>query len=1229
MRVNLGSGHGYMQGWVNVDGNPDVNPDVCMDSFEFVREHGHEVTELYMGHFLEHLLPASAVALLAMIAERLPQGAQVSAVVPDMRAVFAAYDAGEITNEFLNERFIYSYEQPSHHVWCYDAASLRRVFDEAGYRDVEEIDPLTWDPVFWKEGPESRWQCGVRATVPATEDVPSIPMPPREPAAADGHDVVPATADEILLQRIHQLRDRVEELEGASGGAPVPAPEPPTLFDRLPGPLAPAARRALPEGSAQRRAARFSIDAARATREHVALLREHMVNTGVRSPKRVSYPSWTRAHDIDAKTRAKQRSVSARAVDPLAVECVVVQRGRARALRATVESLQKQTWSHWRATLIGPDADAVVAAVEDERVVAYQFDALDALPEANPVLGHEATRDFVVFLDGGDRLAPDCCFEIARVARQDPLVDLVYWDDDRIDGQGRRTDPRFRPSWSPEVLLGGDYIGRAFAIRHRRFAAIGGLRSEYGDATWWDLVLRTGLDATRVGRVPRVLSHVVRRPEPDRIHSVQVVEEHLARLGEGAAVTIDRGTTRVRWQLDTAPPATVVIPTRHNRAMVGKVLADLRATDYPAIEVVVVDNGERTPENERWYAESFADLDLRVEWWTKPFNYSAVNNLAAAGARGEVLVFLNDDTELPDPSWLRELVSWAVRPDIGIVGAQLVDGDSRIQHGGVVVGLSGFADHLFQGMAPDSMSLLGPTSWYRNVLAVTGACCAVRRELFEELGGFDERFELLGSDVVLGLDAVMAGFRNVCTPFTGVRHLESLTRGTHIPTDDFFTSWWRYQHWITAGDPYFSPNLSLKHHTPALRSRYEESSAQKVSAMLGREIRVFRQSSDAEESITLANMYRVTDADARAVRGVHAANAAAFDVKSVNWFLPDIDSPFYGGINTALRLADHLARTHGVQNRFVFWAQENEQFFRSAIDAAFPALGGSELAFHDATRSAVNRVPPADAAIATLWATAYSVAQFEGARRKFYLIQDFEPMFYPAGTLYALAEESYRLGLYGLCNTEHMRALYADRYGGQAMSFQPAIDPSVFHANGRIYERTLDQVATVFVYARPGHWRNCWELASLALEELKDRLGDRVRIITAGSWARPDDLGSGIEHLGLLDYRATGNLYRTVDVGVALTVSEHPSYLPLELMACGVPVVAFDNPAGHWLLRDGRNCLLARQTVDALSAAIERVVVDPELGRALMREGIQDIAEGYSSWEKSFSGIYPYLCDPS
>ena len=149
------------------------------------------------------------------------------------------------------------------------------------------------------------------------------------------------------------------------------------------------------------------------------------------------------------------------------------------------------------------------------------------------------------------------------------------------------------------------------------------------------------------------------------------------------------------------------------------------------------------------------------------------------------------------------------RPEIGLVGAQLIGPDGEIQHGGVILGMNGFADHLFQGMAPDSPSLLGPTTSYRDVLSVTAACVAVRRSCFEQLGGFDERFELCGSDVALGLDAVIAGLRNVCTPFTGVHHLESATRGNVVPPADFFASYWRYQRWVTAGDPYFSPSLSI------------------------------------------------------------------------------------------------------------------------------------------------------------------------------------------------------------------------------------------------------------------------------------------------------------------------------------------------------------------------------------------------------------------------------------
>ncbi len=182
-------------------------------------------------------------------------------------------------------------------------------------------------------------------------------------------------------------------------------------------------------------------------------------------------------------------------------------------------------------------------------------------------------------------------------------------------------------------------------------------------------------------------------------------------------------------------------------------------------------------------------------------------------------MFLNDDTIAVDPQWLKELAGWASRPEIGLVGLQLIDPAGLIQHGGVIVGLGGYADHLFQAMRPGEDSLLGSTRWYRNVLSVTGACLAVRRDVFEKVGGFDERFELCGSDVVLGLDTTFLGLRNVCSPFAEVRHLESATRGTDVPDSDFFASYWRYHKWLVGGDPYWSPNLSMYSSRPSHEAR--------------------------------------------------------------------------------------------------------------------------------------------------------------------------------------------------------------------------------------------------------------------------------------------------------------------------------------------------------------------------------------------------------------------------
>lgn len=934
------------------------------------------------------------------------------------------------------------------------------------------------------------------------------------------------------------------------------------------------------------------------------------------------YASWLAVRLPEAAQLKAQRDRIRDEAIGVTVDCLVLPDGDG-GPGETLNSLQGQTLPNWSARVVGSPS---LPSLLDRRITLIGGDEAQALAD---LAGDGRPRDFVLVLQGGDRLEPDLLYHIAARGWDDPTLDLVYWDDDLLDPATRAVrDPRLRPGWSPDTLLSANYVGRAFAVRRERLVAAGGFPADRGPERWWELLLRLDLDDSRVARIPRVLQHVHRRPAVEPTVAARLIDAHLSRRGERARVEIERGAVRVRWELDRWPTVGIVIPTRHRESLLERCLHGLAGTRYPEdFAVVAVDSGERTEAAERWYASRPPSPTVTPVWCEGRFNYSAANNLGAGAADGEVLVFLNDDTILEDPDWLGELVGWAMRPGIGLVGAQLVDGVGAIAHGGVVIGMDGFAGHLFAGARPSSETLFGSTDWYRNCLSVTAACVAMRRDLFDEIGGFDERFVLCGSDVVLGLDARFHGRRNVCTPFGGIRHLEGQSRGEDIPVEDFYSSYWRYQRWLRGGDPYFSPNLSLQSGEPRLRSAAEPAALEIVGGVLGRRFSVFRQSSSEAETGFLVRACR---ADRHLRERVAEANRApARSVRTLNWFLPDIDSPFYGGINTALRMADFLARHHGVRNQFVLLADPNERYVRSALAAAFPSLADASVAFSNGrVGPSLQTLPTADASIATQWHTAYLVANFAHTDRRFYLIQDFEPSFYPGGSNYALAEQTYRLGLAGICNTEHMLHLYRSRYGGRGVAFMPAVDRSIFHAESRP-ERRDDAAVTIFIYARPGVWRNCWELASLALAQIKQRLGDGVRIVTAGSWARPDDLGRGIEHLGLLDYRETGDLYRSVDLGVALTVSEHPSYLPLELLACGTPVVAFDNPAGDWILHHERNCLRCPQTVDGLIESLERLATDRALRERLGAQGIRDIDAGHADWDAAFSDIHSYLSDPT
>jgi GT2 family glycosyltransferase len=376
-------------------------------------------------------------------------------------------------------------------------------------------------------------------------------------------------------------------------------------------------------------------------------------------------------------------------------------------------------------------------------------------------------------------------------------------------------------------------MARVLCVRREVFEEAGGLRSEMGEELLWDLALRVSERTDRISRVPRVLYH--RRAGATRAVTGRAVREHLDRTGRSATVDhTEDGHLRIGWALPGDPRASLIIPTRHNRDMVERCLAAIGRADHPNREVLIAETAGRGAEREAWYEELSRRFPFEVLWWEEPFNYSAVNNWAAKQATGDVLVFLNDDTEAVGEGWLRELVGWAEQEEIGAVGAQLLNEDGTIQHGGIIVRMTGFAGQLFKFLRPGDWSLLGSTMWYRNVLAVTGACMAMRREVFDRVGGWDERYLLAGSDVELGLRLTREGYRVVCTPFAQLRHTEQATRGDEIPEQDFHTSLEDYWEFLF-DDPYWNPNLSYDATIPTLAAG-ESKSLRTLSEIVGRDV---------------------------------------------------------------------------------------------------------------------------------------------------------------------------------------------------------------------------------------------------------------------------------------------------------------------------------------------------------------------------------------------------------
>ena len=441
-----------------------------------------------------------------------------------------------------------------------------------------------------------------------------------------------------------------------------------------------------------------------------------------------------------------------------------------------------------------------------------------------------AQGDFVALMDHDDLLAPEALFHVVRALNRRRDLDVLYTDEDKVDEEGRHSEPHFKPQWCPDHLLSRNYFGHLVVLRRTLINAVGGFRPGFEGSQDYDLLLRVTERTDRIARIPRVLYHwrvhpgSAARGEEVKPYAYEAARmaltEALERRGEPAEVSFLDGFRGygIRFRSPLRGRVSVVIPTKDKAEVLGTCLRSLFAlTDHPDFEVIVVSNNS----TERALFELLDEVGamepdrFRHIRSDRPFNFSALMNIGTAEASGEHILYLNNDTEIIHADWMRAMHEWSQRPSIGAVGVKLLYHNDTIQHAGVIIGLGGVAGHTFVGTHKDGPGYFNYVNTINNYSAVTAACMMVERRKLDEIGGWDEGFTVEYNDVDLCLRLRERGYHNVYLPHVSLYHYESLTRGhphmtresyeRHLREVKLFKDRWEA---YIADDPCYDPNLS-------------------------------------------------------------------------------------------------------------------------------------------------------------------------------------------------------------------------------------------------------------------------------------------------------------------------------------------------------------------------------------------------------------------------------------
>jgi glycosyltransferase involved in cell wall biosynthesis len=532
------------------------------------------------------------------------------------------------------------------------------------------------------------------------------------------------------------------------------------------------------------------------------------------------YQEWFERHRASTENLASmRRELRAFTSQPLVTILTPVFDTPVPWLREAMESVLEQVYENWELLLIddgSTDADLLRAlpslATRDRRIRLVRLDSHQGISAALNRGLDLANGEWVTFLDHDDLLEPDALFQNVKRLQENPELDLIYSDEDKLTDQGFDS-PILKPDWSPDFFLSCNYLCHMIFLRRDIVREVGGFQSQFDGSQDYDLLLRVRERTERIHHIPRVLYHWRRsenssasdvRQKPGQLEaSWRAIEAHLKRRGEQAHVAVDWRTHAfyVRRELREAKQISVIIPNFGGSSSLERCLESLVSkTSYPNYEIVIVQMGQRGES-----AEVATNFSHRVLYFADAANDSAAKNYAAAHIDSLWLLFLDANVEPIGPDWLTIMSEYVQRAETGAVGPRLVNPGGTIEHAGLVLGVNGIAQSAFRGFPADHPGVNRQLQMTRNYSAVSSACLLMRREVFHQIGGFDEKLSGALADVDLCLKMRRAGYLIVYTPLAKLCWNPPLSEEVDASAEAIMRQRWSD---VLERDPYYNPNLS-------------------------------------------------------------------------------------------------------------------------------------------------------------------------------------------------------------------------------------------------------------------------------------------------------------------------------------------------------------------------------------------------------------------------------------